>query len=800
MQTLEINYKAVFETLPGKNVLLLPDAPVFTILAISDSYLMGTRERREQAEGKSVFTLFSSDVYPKLNEVIALVRHSLETVLEHKTAHAFEIPLFAQDPTKNGRPRLVRHTNKPIMAGDEVAYILHCTSNVASPPVPDGLSGAGVIDFAKVLNQAPVAMAILRGRNLVVEMANAPMLTLWGRGREVIGSPLVRALPELGSQEYPALLRRVFESGEAYVGRETPATFVQDGTSNKRFFNFVCTPVQEYGVTTGVIAVASDVTGLVESKKKLEESENRYRDLIANATVGTAVYVGREMRIHLANASMLKLWKRDHSIIGKTFREALPDLASERYLDLLHETYSTGRTHQEDESPVDRVIDGKLETLYYNFAFKALRDSRGEIYGILNMAIDVTESVKARMRIKEAEERWRIALDSAELGTWDYFPQSQAFLCSPRMREMYGLPEEAEPTFEDLLVIVDERDRQRVTDEIRKCLYRPATAGYRVEYRIKRGADQHTRWLRTQGRAFFNEAGEVYRLTGTVFDITERKEVEEALEERVVQRTRELLEANRDLARSNHELEQYAYVASHDLQEPLRKILIYTDLLKEDAARKRSSDEVRLDKIMASAMRMSHLIQDLLNFSRLMKAEDLFCDVDLGAVVRDVVDDFELLIEESGANIHIGNLPHIEGSAQQINQMFYNLLNNALKFRKENVAPQIGITARLMDRRELRAHPELMRSQRYYDIQFSDNGIGFDPKYNGQIFEIFKRLHSRSRYEGTGIGLALCRKIARNHRGEILADSRQGDGASFHILLPEKQQRVSRRVRRTTNT
>lgn len=303
--------------------------------------------------------------------------------------------------------------------------------------------------------------------------------------------------------------------------------------------------------------------------------------------------------------------------------------------------------------------------------------------------------------------------------------------------------------------------------------------------------DKRERWQRTSGRAFFNEDGEPYRLTGTVFDITERKRVEEELEERVKLRTRELIEANKELERSNHELEQYAYVASHDLQEPLRKILVYTDLIQENARRHGIPEQPRLEKIMASAVRMSHLIQDLLNFSRLLKAENAFTRVDLPEVVSNVVDDLELKVIETGAHIIIDPLPAIEGSVHQMNQLFYNLINNALKFRNDSVLPEIRIKASLMSKRMVDSYPELNHTLVYYDITISDKGIGFNSKYSKQIFEIFKRLHSRSHYEGTGIGLALCRKIARNHRGDIYAESREGKGSVFHVMLPEKQCVVS---------
>jgi light-regulated signal transduction histidine kinase (bacteriophytochrome) len=155
--------------------------------------------------------------------------------------------------------------------------------------------------------------------------------------------------------------------------------------------------------------------------------------------------------------------------------------------------------------------------------------------------------------------------------------------------------------------------------------------------------------------------------------------------------------------------------------------------------------------------------------------------------VNNVFIDFELKIQETGATVQLHTLPVLEASAQQMNQLFYNLISNALKFRKEKVAPVIDIAARRMEKKEVAHYSELDRSLTYYVVSVSDNGIGFSMKYAKHIFDIFKRLHTRSKFEGTGIGLALCRKIAINHKGDIFASSKEEEGSVFHVVLPQRQ-------------
>ena len=442
--------------------------------------------------------------------------------------------------------------------------------------------------------------------------------------------------------------------------------------------------------------------------------------------------------------------------------------------------------HKEPHTVVLRELSSSILAArkYIKASHFPILSEAGEILYIIHHVTVVKETYSH----KEAEERWQIALDSAELGTWDFYPLKNELICSPRTKALFGLPAEAPVSLEILMNAIHERDRTMVYEEIEEAM-RPGSKGiYRVEYEVTGIDDHKERWQRATGQAFFNDEGVAYRLTGTVLDVTDAKRVEEALEERVYLRTLELLNANKELERSNQELEQYAYVASHDLQEPLRKILVYTDLLKKRTFHHAADvDKARLDKIIFSAQRMSHLIQDLLNFSRQLKSENNFSKVDLNYIVRNVADDLELKILETGAILQVDVLPVIEASPQQMNQLFYNLLNNALKFKKENQPPRITITAVVLPKKEVVQYPDLTDALSYIDIRVCDNGIGFNAKYARLIFEIFKRLHTRVKFEGTGIGLALCRKITRNHKGDIYAESNEGEGATFHVLLPLKQ-------------
>ncbi|UAY53092.1 CheR family methyltransferase [Ferruginibacter albus] len=278
-------------------------------------------------------------------------------------------------------------------------------------------------------------------------------------------------------------------------------------------------------------------------------------------------------------------------------------------------------------------------------------------------------------------------------------------------------------------------------------------------------------------------------------DVTEIKRIEAEkkdfmgkLEQLVSERTVELETANKLLKHSNENLEQFAAIASHDLQEPLRKIRTFANILN-----RRHSNEIKgqakelINKINLSAERMSMLIKDVLNISRIIDSENVFEKTDLNQIMQFVIDDFDLLIKEKTALITYDELPIIEAIPLQINQLFYNLISNALKFSKPRVVPIINITCKNLTSADIKSDDNLNINSSYCEIIFSDNGIGFDKQFSEQIFLIFQRLHSKEQFEGTGIGLALCKKIVVNHHGAIYADSGEREGTQFRVILPLKQ-------------
>lgn len=418
--------------------------------------------------------------------------------------------------------------------------------------------------------------------------------------------------------------------------------------------------------------------------------------------------------------------------------------------------------------------------LEVSLTISPILDRQGNIIGASKIARDITRQKEDARALQESEERYKLAVETAKLGTWALNPETGNFSCSTECRAILGIQDNDCLTLDAFLLQVPPPDTDRVLQYLAWAGDPASGKEYDFEHRIVRKNDKTIRWVRVKGKMYFNPEGRPGKLFGTMLDITDEKMAKEALERTVAERTLDLQITNQRLRRSNHDLEQFAYIASHDLQEPLRKIQTYIDMIGK--AGNKGLADIYYSKITRSANRMSTLIREVLNYSRLDMRDAVFKEVNLDQLFKEVTADYESLIREKAAVITTNGLPVVAGIDTQLRQLFANLLGNALKFSASNC--RIDIAADLPAAGEYWRYPGLDVEKRYWRLIFSDNGIGFEQQYADKIFMIFQRLHSASEYSGTGIGLALCKKIVENHHGYIRADSRPGTGAVFTVLLP----------------
>lgn len=626
--------------------------------------------------------------------------------------------------------------------------------------------------FRNLVQEAPVATAIYIGREMKIQWANDAMIKLWGKDKSVIGKTIREALPELDGQPFHQQLDDVFTSGIMYQGTEDPGHLVVDGKLRTFYFNFTYKALRDVdGNIYGILNMAIDVTETIKVKRQLQESEQNFRSLIMQAPIGITLLKGDDHIVELANDQYLMLVGREREgFLNKPIWELIPEAKEQGFDIILRNVKETGEPFFGNEIPVLLIRNGIPETVYINFVYEPLFDEERKVHSILVVAIDVTKQVEARKLVEISEERARLAIESARLGTYEVNLKTLEVHASSRFNELFDM-EAVSNQFDYVSRIhPDDLDARQQAHKI------ALTTGF-LEYEcrvIKK--DGNIIWLHVFGNYYFDEHNTPEKVVGIVKDITEEKMGEQELERRVKERTEAL-------TKLNEELQQFIYVSSHDLKEPLRKVQVFTSKLRTDIGDANPELVQYTEKITASSQRMTTLINDLLNYSTLSNTEVPFEDINLSVVIENIKDDMEVLIKEKDATISTESLPCIRGIPFQVNQLFYNLLNNAIKFSKGNVPPLIKILCTILNKEEQKQFA-LPAQTVYYKIEVIDNGIGFDTEYAERIFVVFQRLHLKHEYSGNGIGLAICKKIVQNHKGAIYAQSKPGRGSTFTLLLP----------------
>ncbi len=461
-------------------------------------------------------------------------------------------------------------------------------------------------------------------------------------------------------------------------------------------------------------------------------------------------------------------------IIGQHFSRFYPKEAMERgWPD--HELEMAAETGRFEDEGWRLREDGAR--LWANVVITAWKDAAGNLLGFLKITRDLTERRRAEEALRLSEERFRQLVSGVKdyaiylldlegrVVSWNAGAER---IKGYRPEEIIGqhfsrfYPEEA-----------ISKDWPQHELEVARADGRFEDEGWRVR------KDGSRFWASVIITALTDEAGTLKGFSKITRDLTERKRAEEKLQAFALR-----------LERSNRELEQFASVAAHDLQEPLRKIQAFGDRLKTKCGASLSEDgQDYLERMLHAAIRMRTLINDLLTFSRLTTKAQPFVPVNLAAVAREVVSDLEDRIQQTGAQVHLAELPTIDADPLQIRQLLQNLLGNALKFHRSDAVPLLRIDGKLLDRPGPDG-PGRVEDSAVCQLLVQDNGIGFEEQYLDRIFDVFQRLHGRQEYEGTGMGLAICRKIVDRHGGSITARSAPGEGSTFIVTLPVHQPKV----------
>jgi signal transduction histidine kinase/DNA-binding NarL/FixJ family response regulator len=488
-----------------------------------------------------------------------------------------------------------------------------------------------------------------------------------------------------------------------------------------------------------------------EAMNAVRESEKRMRSLFQQAPGFTCILSGPKHVFEFTNDSYIRL-VGNRDLIGKAVRDAVPDAEGQGYFELLDECYRTGKPFTGLETPLKlrRTPDGPLVDLLIDFIYQPITDAAGEVVGIFVDGFDVTDRASAQAALRDSEARYRTLFESIDEG----------FCIIEAIPPENGKPGDYRYIAANPALKVQSGVTVNVgKDTIRGLLSTEAQSWIDVFDEIIRTGEpvRGERGLLTQGRVLdlysFLLHDETKRRIGVIFtDVTERKR------------------AQAELLRANQDLEQFAYSASHDLQEPLRSVKIYSELLDQRYGDKLDGEAGAFLKFVTSgASRMEMLVRDLLAYTQAGQLDGPAEPVEAGEALSSALANLTGSIRESGAIITSEPLPSLRVHATQLQQLFQNLIGNAIKYRRPETTPVIGVSVR--------------RDGNSWEFSVSDNGLGIEAEYKERIFGLFKRLHTGDEYSGTGIGLAICQRIVERYQGRIWVESEPGKGSIFRFTL-----------------
>lgn len=639
-------------------------------------------------------------------------------------------------------------------------------------------------NLSNMVLEAPIGICLMDAPTRVSEIVNDSFIEIAGKPREsIIGKFYWETFSEARSY-YEEALTGVVEKGQAYYANEVRLMLIRHGKEEIIYVTFVYAPLKDAEGKVKKVAVwVIENTQQVIARQKIEDAERKAMLAMNSAELGLyeIIYATDEM---ITDKRFKEIWDFDH------------DAPRQEYAAAIHPDDKSIREQAHKNSLITGQLDYQARIIWKDKSVHWVRVTGAVIYDeqnnpakLIGVVQDVTNIILSQKKIEESERNLRNMILQAPVAMGIFRGENFVTeIANNTMFDLMGVPNgEAiigHPVFEKLPEAKEQGLEQLLINVL--TTGERYTANERLVYLPRNGKIEPV-YVNFVYEPLNSVDGKVSGILAVAIDVTTQVIARQKIEEVVTERTKELVKANESLEKMNKELQSFAYISSHDLQEPLRKIQIFaTQIVEKESGNLSEKGKDRFKRMQNAAERMQLLIEDLLIYSRTNNSEKKFETVSLITLIEEVKEDLQEEIQikkgviETKVNCVLKIIPF------QFRQLLQNLLSNSLKFTRDNKPPNIKITCKKARGADLK-YEKLVPDEDYFHIQVSDNGIGFESQYREKIFEVFQRLHTTETYPGTGIGLAIVKKIVENHYGEIKATGSPNDGATFDIYIPVRE-------------
>lgn len=637
-----------------------------------------------------------------------------------------------------------------------------------------------------MITEAPVGIAVLKGKEHILELANHKMLGLIDKSDSIVGLPFITSVPELADQIYPKILDEVFETGKPFYGDSSKVMLNRDGQIREGYYSFVNYPLKDAnGITESIMIVASEVTDevlgranverlneslssinqkleitnsdLLESNRSLAltqhnlerileelyKSESRFRGFFEKAPLGMCVLKGPELITEFANDNILALWgKKRNEVIGLPQEIARPEVVHQKeVLNQIKNIFRTGKPLYMDALKVSTLA----KEGYFNATYQPLKNDQDEVTSVLVIISDVTDQANYRKELEKAKDILKLAMDASNMGSWNIDLISKKLILSERAQRIYGLQTNRLDLDLAKALVADEY-LEYLTGSLKKALHNRTV--FNIEYKLNPIGGNQSKWLRSTGKTYYDSQDKALYIAGAVLDITEQKEEE---------------------LRKN----DFIGMISHELRTPLTSLSAYVQLLqyklKED---QNIFTKETLTKVGIQLKRMSGMVDGFLNVSVLESGNITLqkSNFDLVELIKSVAEENRVLMPGHFIQVIGEENINVFADQQKIGNVINNLISNAAKYsRKDSL---IALRAEIIGD--------------FVQVSIEDEGIGIHKEDQAKLFNRFFRVDSPNTktIAGFGVGLYICEEIIKKHQGKIWMESEMDKGSTFYFIIP----------------